>query len=81
MLIMGVAMTKRIHQEFMVDVSLDVAWQYFSCIEQWLSWAKHIKQVQLEPPGELTPTSSGAFHLSNGVRTTFRMVEYNHHQH
>jgi hypothetical protein len=55
-------MAERIHREFTVNVPLDMAWQHFSRIEQWPSWAKHIRRVQLEPPGELTPASSGAFH-------------------
>ena len=73
-------MAERIHREFTVNVPLEIAWQHLGQVEQWPSWAKHIKQVQLEPSGELTPTSSGAFHLSNGVRSTFQMVEYNHQQ-
>ena len=73
-------MNERIHREFTVNIPLEVAWQHFTQVEQWPSWAKHIKQVQLEPPGQLTPTSRGTFHLSNGIHSSFQMVEYNYHQ-
>jgi hypothetical protein len=33
------------------------------------------KRVELTPPGPLTPCSEGKIHLTNGVRSTFRMEE------
>ncbi len=50
-------------------------------VERWPSWAKHIRRVELTPPGEVTPQSSGAFRLSNGIRSTFKMVEMNPPKH
>jgi Polyketide cyclase / dehydrase and lipid transport len=44
-------------------------------VESWPSWARHIKRVELTPPGPLTPQSEGRIYLSNGVRSTFRMEE------
>jgi len=63
-------------REFTVDVSLDRAWDHLARVEQWTSWAKHIKQVTLDPSGPLTPTSAGAFRLAGGARSTFRMEIY-----
>jgi hypothetical protein len=70
-------MVERIRREFTVDVPLLVAWRHLANVEQWPSWAKHIKSVSLVPAGELTPVSSGTFHLNNGIRSTFRMAVYN----
>ena len=63
-------------REFEVDVPLERAWDYLARVENWPSWAKHIKRVTLEPPGPLTETSAGAFRLAGGVRSTFWMEVY-----
>lgn len=67
----------QIRREFTVDVALALAWQHLASVERWQSWAKHIRRAELVPPGQLTSRSSGAFHLKNGIRSTFKMVEYN----
>jgi hypothetical protein len=63
-------------RSFIVDVPSDVAWETLAHVERWPSWAKHIKRVTLHPPGPLTETSSGALQLAGGVRSTFRMEEF-----
>ncbi|MCI0712114.1 MAG: SRPBCC family protein, partial [Chloroflexi bacterium] len=74
-------MLKLIRCEFEVDAPLETAWQHLAQVERWPSWARHIRRVELKPPGDLTLQTSGTFHLSNGVRSTFKMVELNppHH--
>jgi len=69
----------RISREFTVYVPLAVAWQHLASVEGWPSWAKHIRRAELTPRGQLTSQSSGTFHLGNGVRSTFKMAEYNPH--
>jgi carbon monoxide dehydrogenase subunit G len=69
-------MIELVAREFTVDVPLDRAWDHLSRVEQWPSWARHIKRVTLEPPGMLTEASSGAFRLAGGARSTFRMEIY-----
>ena len=66
-----------LRREFTVDVSLPRAWEHLARVEQWPSWAPHIKRIELQPPGELGPQSTGVLHLSNGMRPTFRMTEFN----
>ncbi len=58
-------------REFTVDVSVDRAWDHLARVEQWTSWAKHIKRVTLEPSGPLTESSAGAFRLAGGARSSF----------
>ena len=73
-----------LRREFIVDLPVEQAWQHFARVEQWPSWAKHIKQVEVRPPGELGPESTGRLHLSNGVKSgwpgssaVFTVTEFN----
>jgi hypothetical protein len=70
-------MVTLIQREFTVDVPVPVAWDHLARIEQWPSWAPHIKRIALQPPGELGPQSTGAIHLSNGMKPAFRVTEFN----
>jgi hypothetical protein len=65
-----------IRREFIVNVPLEIAWRHLARVEQWPRWAKHIKRVEVIPPGELTPRSTGLIHLSNGIKSAFRMTEF-----
>ena len=65
-----------LQREFTVDVPLRAAWDHLSRIEAWPSWARHIRQIELQPPGELGPQSSGLIHLTNGMKPAFRVTEY-----
>jgi hypothetical protein len=69
-----------IRREFAVDLPLEKAWRHLADVEQWPSWAKHIRQVRVQPAGELGPQSAGVIHLSNGVKAAFTMTEFNPHR-
>ena len=56
------------------------AWQHLAGVEQWPSWAKHITHVHVEPAGELGADSSGVVHLSNGIKSAFKMTQFNPHR-
>src|SRR5262249_21748250 len=64
-------------REFTVDLPAEEAWRHLARVEQWPSWARHIKQVEVQPPGELRPESTGHFLLTNGLKPVFRMTEFN----
>ena len=66
-----------INRDFVVDAPLRQSWQHLAEVQRWPSWASHIRRVELEPEGVLAAGSAGRFHLTNGVRSTFRMVEFN----
>src|SRR5437879_3096619 len=70
-------MVALIKYEFTVAVPLQRAWEHLTRVEQWPSWAPHIKKIELQPPGELGPQSSGFIHLTNGIKPVFRMTEFN----
>jgi hypothetical protein len=65
-----------IRREFIVDLPLQKAWEHLARIEQWPSWAPHIKQIELHPPGELGEQSTGVIHLTNGMKPVFRVTEF-----
>jgi hypothetical protein len=64
-------------REFTVQLPLEKAWQHLARVEQWPSWAKHIKQVEVQPPGELGPESTGRIYLTNGIKSVFTVTEFN----
>src|SRR5574341_993542 len=70
-----------IQREFVVEAPLETAWQHLAQVETWPSWAKHIRRVELTPQGELTPNSRGRFRLANGIKSEFRMTEWNPPRH
>ena len=70
-------MATLIDREFTVNVSLETAWNHLVQINRWPTWARHIKRMGAVPPGELGPQSSGFIHLANGMKSTFRMTEFN----
>lgn len=69
-------MSTFINRTFVVDVPLETAWHHLAHVEAWPSWARHIKAIELTPPGEVTPQSRGVLHLSNGMKTSFQMQEF-----
>jgi hypothetical protein len=70
-------MVTLIRREFCVGSPLRRAWDHLARIEQWPSWAPHIKQIELHPPGELGSQSAGVIHLTNGLKPVFRVTEFN----
>lgn len=70
-------MVTLINREFTVTVSLEEAWEHLARVDQWPTWAHHIKHIDVNPPGELGDQSSGLIHLANGMKSTFRMTEFN----
>ena len=65
-----------VEKSFIVRAPLEVAWNHISEVEKWPSWAKHIRSVAKSPPGPLSLHSRGTLKLTNGVKTTFKMIEF-----
>jgi hypothetical protein len=77
-------MIQLLRREFTVNLPIEQAWQHLARVEQWPSWAKHIKRVEVRPPGELGPDSMGRLHLYNPVKAgwpgssaVFTVTEFN----
>jgi Polyketide cyclase / dehydrase and lipid transport len=69
-------MLKLVHEEFVVDVPVETAWNHLAQVENWPSWAKHIKRVELKPPGRITPNSQGKIYLRMAPASTFKVTEF-----
>ena len=67
----------QLRREFTVELPVEKAWQYLARVEQWPSWARHIKQVAVQPPGELGPASTGRMLLTNGLKPVWTVTEFN----
>jgi len=70
-------MVTLIDREFTVNVTRERAWDYLARLDLWPTWAPHIKYIATQPQGELRPNSSGVIHLANGMKSTFKMEEFN----
>ena len=66
--------------EFVVDASIETAWVHLGKIEEWPSWARHIKDVKLSPSGDISHNSVGSLKLTNGIESEFRVTEFQLHQ-
>ena len=66
-----------LERRFTVKAGLERAWAHLERVEQWPSWARHIRRIDLRPQGPLGLESKGTIRLTNGVRSTFRMAELN----
>jgi Polyketide cyclase / dehydrase and lipid transport len=69
-------MVRLLEKRFSARVAVSAAWEHLARVESWPSWAKHIRRVELRPAGPLGPVSAGTIHLSNGIRSTFRMTQW-----
>jgi hypothetical protein len=70
-------MVTLLKREFTVNLPRERAWDHLARIEEWPSWAQHIRKIELQPPGELGPKSTGLLHLTNGMKPAFRVTEFN----
>ena len=66
-----------LQREFKVAIPLQRAWDHLARVQQWPSWASHIKQIEVHPPGEIGPRSTAVIHLTNGMKPVFRVTEFN----
>jgi hypothetical protein len=66
-----------LRREFTVELPLEQAWQHLARVEQWPSWAKHIKRVELQPAGGLGLGSTGRMLLTNGMKPSWKVTEFN----
>ena len=69
-------MRNYIRREFTVSTALPDAWNHLALIENWTSWAKHIRSIVLKPPGMVTPNSKATLRLTNGIRSTYQVIQF-----
>lgn len=59
---------------FEVDAPRAQAWDHVARIEAWPSWARHIRSIEMSGP--LGPDATGLIRLRNGIRSRFRVTEF-----
>lgn len=67
---------KALERRFTVAAPIDEAWRELAAVEDWPSWAPHIRRVKVEPAGPLGPQSTGRLKLRGGLRSAFRMTDW-----
>jgi hypothetical protein len=70
-------MLRVLERTFVAKTSAEQAWAHLENVEQWPSWARHIRRITLNPRGPLRENSEGVIYLTNGLRSTFRMEAIN----
>lgn len=65
-----------LEREFTVVAPVEEAWRELAAVEEWPSWAPHIRRVRVDPQGPLGPLSHGRLTLRGGLRSTFRMATW-----
>ena len=73
-------MIELLRREFIVELPLEKAWQHLARLVEWPSWARHIRQIKVEPSGELAANSQGTLYLKNGIKPCFKVTEFNPHR-
>jgi hypothetical protein len=63
-----------VERSFTTTATPDAVWRHLANVTAWPSWARHIRRVTLDPPGDLTPTTRGRLVLKPAIPTTFRMT-------
>lgn len=65
-----------IKREFIVNATMTATFDHLAQVEKWPSWAKHIRRVELDPPGPVTAVTQGTLYLTNGVKTQFQLTRF-----
>ena len=68
-------MKRLIEESFGVAVPLSLAWDHLAQVENWPTWAKHIKSVIRTPAGPLSMETQATVRLTNGITSTFKIIE------
>jgi uncharacterized membrane protein len=69
-------MLRLIDEGFEVAVPTSLAWNHLEQVENWPTWAKHIKSVVRTPAGPLSIETQAMVRLTNGMTSTFKMIEF-----
>jgi hypothetical protein len=69
--------TRLLERRFTVRTTVEAAWSHLERVEDWPSWARHIRRIELRPSGPLRLDSEGTIQLATGIRSTFRVEELN----
>jgi hypothetical protein len=69
-------MKRLLERTFPVEATSERTWAELVAAEQWPRWARHLRSVQVTPPGPVGPGSSATLKLTNRTRATVRVTEF-----
>lgn len=69
-------MREVVREQVVVDRPASAAWKHLANLEDWPSWAGHIRRMDPTPPGELTASTQVMLHMRAGPRTKMIVTEY-----
>ncbi len=69
-------MREVVREQIVVDRPPPVVWSHLAKLEEWPSWAAHIRRMRPTPPGELTAATQVLLHMRAGPRTKMIVTEY-----
>jgi hypothetical protein len=69
-------MKRLLERAFVVEAAAERAWAELLAAEQWPRWARHLRSVQVAPPGPVGPGSSATLKLTNHTTATVRVTEF-----
>jgi hypothetical protein len=69
-------MKRLLERTFGVEGVAERAWAELVAAEQWPRWARHLRSVQVTPPGLIGPGASATLKLTNHTTATVRVTEF-----
>jgi Polyketide cyclase / dehydrase and lipid transport len=69
-------MKRLLERTFVVEAAAERAWAELLAAEQWPRWARHLRSVQVTPPGPVGPGSSATLRLKNRTKASVRVTEF-----
>jgi hypothetical protein len=69
-------MKRLLERTFPVETTGERAWAELVAAEQWPRWARHLRSVQVTPPGPVAPGSRATLRLTNHTTATVRVTEF-----
>ena len=65
-----------LERTFTVEAPGERAWAELIAAERWPQWARHLRRVQVTPPGPVGPDSSATLSLKNRTTARVRVTEF-----
>jgi hypothetical protein len=65
-----------VREEVVVDRPAWDVWGHLAKLEQWPSWAAHIRRMDPTPPGELAAETRVVLHMRAGPRASMTVTEF-----
>lgn len=69
-------MQRLLQRVFTVEAQPAPAWEKLIHAEQWPSWARHLRRVDLDPPGPVGPNTTAILRLRNGTSAKVRITDF-----